>query len=124
MRPSRPTRFRRHVNGIDNVNTATKIIEVDVHFKLSGESFVWDSEKALQNERKHGIRFDEAAGVFFDPLFVIVDASRNAEARNAAIGFDVPGRLLYVVHVEFEETCIRIISARRATAREERHYAQ
>lgn len=97
---------------------------MDVSFKLRGESFIRDSEKALQNERKHGIRFDEAAGVFFDPLFIIVDASRNAEARNAAIGFDASDRLLYVVHVEFEEACIRIVSARQATAGEEHDYAQ
>lgn len=112
------------INCIDNDNTPARIQVVDVQFKLRGESFIRDSEKALQNERKHGIRFDEAAGVFFDPLFIIVDASRNAEARNAAIGFDVSGRLMYVVHVGFEENCIRIISARRATAGEERDYAQ
>lgn len=117
--PSRCLKFR-----IDNANTLIRIPAVDVKFELCGESFIWDADKALRNERKHGIRFEEAAGVFFDPLFIIVDASRNAEARNAAIGYDASGRLLYVVHIEFEETSIRIISARRATAREERDYAQ
>jgi uncharacterized DUF497 family protein len=31
--------------------------------------------------------------------------------------------LLYVVHVEFEADCIRLISARRATPDEEHRYA-
>mgnify|MGYP000927311211 CR=1 FL=1 len=89
-----------------------------------GETFVWNAGKARQNELKHGIRFDEAASVFFDPLFVIVDARRNDEARHAAIGLDASSRLLYVVHIEIESSGIRIISARRATSREEDTYAQ
>jgi uncharacterized DUF497 family protein len=39
------------------------------------------------------------------------------------IGFDSSGRLLYVVHIEFEADCIRIISARRAGPEEEKRYA-
>jgi uncharacterized DUF497 family protein len=61
--------------------------------------------------------------VFEDPMFVLVDASRNNETREAAIGFDAVGRLLYVVHIEFEATYIRIISARRAEPEEEKSYA-
>ena len=53
----------------------------------------------------------------------MLDASRNDEARLAAIGFDNTGRLLYVVHLEFEADYIRIISARRATTEEESKYA-
>jgi uncharacterized DUF497 family protein len=61
--------------------------------------------------------------VFFDPVFVLMDASRNHEMRDAAIGFDAMGRLLYVVHIEVEATFIRIISARRAEPHEELQYA-
>ena len=57
-----------------------------------------------------------------DPLLVLVDASRNDEARDAAFGFDAIGRLLYVVHIEFEGTHIRIISARCAEPTEESAY--
>jgi uncharacterized DUF497 family protein len=56
-------------------------------------------------------------------LLVLVDASRRDEAREAVIGFDSTGRLLYVVHLEVEATYIRIISARRAEPNEERIYA-
>jgi hypothetical protein len=69
------------------------------------------------------VRFEEAASVFADPLFVLVDASRNDEGRQAAIGFDSSARLLYVVHIEIEDELIRIISARRAEFHEERIYA-
>lgn len=74
--------------------------------------------------RKHGIRFEDAATVFFDPLFVLAEASRKDETREAVIGFDRHGRLLYVVHIEFEGDCIRIISARAAEPSEEAIYVE
>lgn len=97
---------------------------MDVTFELNGNTFTWSVAKAVANRLKHGIRFEEAAAVFDDPLFVLVDASRNDEARDAAIGFDASGRLLFVVHIEIEDICIRIVSARRAEPSEESRYAQ
>jgi uncharacterized protein len=97
---------------------------MDVHFELNGDLFVWNTDKAEANWSKHGVRFEEAATVFGDPLFILTDASRHDEAREAAIGFDVQGRLLFVVHIEIEATCIRIISARRAQFSEEVLYAE
>jgi len=96
---------------------------MDIHFELNGNQFVWSDEKAAKNWHKHGVRFEEAATVFEDPLFVLVDASRKDEIRDAAIGFDTTGRMLYVVHIEFEASFIRIISARRAEPHEETNYA-
>ncbi len=96
---------------------------MDVRFEFAGELFVWDPNKADANWRKHGVRFEEAVTVFFDPLFILIDASRNDEARDAAIGFDSMARLLYVVHIEIETSYIRIVSARRAEPDEERRYA-
>lgn len=96
---------------------------IDIHFVLNGDLFVWDTIKADKNWHKHGVRFEEAATVFADPLFILMDASRNDEARDAAIGFDSTARLLYVVHIEIESSFIRIISARRAEPEEELNYA-
>ena len=96
---------------------------MEIQFECNGDSFVWNGEKARKNWQKHGVRFEEAATVFADPLFVLVDAARNDEARDAVIGFDATGRLLYVVHIEVEATHIRIISARRAERYEESDYA-
>lgn len=95
---------------------------MDIQFTLNGDTFVWDENKALSNFHKHGVRFEEAASVFGDPLFVLVQASRNDEAREAAIGFDAMARLLFVVHIEIEDAFIRIISARRAEPKEEQRY--
>ena len=97
---------------------------MDDRHRIAGSDFVWDTGKAAANRRKHGIRFEDAATVFMDPLFVPTDASRNDEARDAAIGFEQLARLLFVVHVEFESDCIRIVSARTAEPHEEALYAQ
>ncbi len=96
---------------------------MDIQFELNGNLFVWNAKKANSNWNKHGVRFEEAATVFDDPMFVLVSSARNDESRDAAIGFDAIGRLLYVVHIEYEATFIRIISARRAEPDEEANYA-
>jgi uncharacterized protein len=53
---------------------------------------------------------------------MVVDASRNEEARDAVIGLDARWNLLYVVHIEREDKVIRIISARKATRQERTQY--
>lgn len=96
---------------------------MDVYFVLNGITFVWNNEKASSNPQKHdGITFRQAAEVFFDPFLVVIDASRNDEARDAIIGLDTRWNLLYVVHIEREENVIRIISARKATRQERAIY--
>ena len=97
---------------------------MDRRYDHQGTTFVWNDQKAADNERKHAVRFEEAATVFDDPLFIVQDASRNDEERNAIIGFSAAARLLTVVHVEMEGEFIRIISAWRATASEEALYDQ
>jgi uncharacterized protein len=96
---------------------------MDVYFGLNGITFVWDDGKARLNPTNHdGITFQQAAEVFFDPFLVVVDASRNEEARDAVIGLDARWNLLYVVHIEREENVIRLISARKATRQERAEY--
>jgi uncharacterized protein len=95
---------------------------MDTHFVLHGITFVWDSNKASINLRKHGIPFEQAAEAFFDPFLKLVDASRREEARDAIIGMDTRWNLLFVVHIELEDDAIRIISARKATRREWAYY--
>ncbi|MBD2270674.1 BrnT family toxin [Anabaena sp. FACHB-1391] len=96
---------------------------MDVYFVLNGITFVWNEEKSLNNLSKHnGITFKQAAEAFFDPFIKIVDASRNDETRDAIIGLDTRWNLLFVVHIEFEDDVIRIISARKATRKEREYY--
>ena len=97
---------------------------MDERHRIGGTDFVWNTEKAASTLRRRGIRFEDAASVFTDPLLVLTNASRNDEARDAVIGFDQLGRLLFVVHIEFEGECIRIISARAAEPHEEAIYAE
>ena len=96
---------------------------MDVYYSFSGITFVWNEEKARINPIKHdGVTFLQAAEAFSDPLLVVVDASRNDEARDAVIGLDTRWNLLFVVFVEREDDHIRIISARRATRKEREYY--
>ncbi len=60
--------------------------------------------------------------VFFDPFLKRVDAGRNHKSRDAVIGYDEQGRLLFVVHIEIEGEFIRLISARKATLTERNYY--
>ncbi|OGW03320.1 MAG: hypothetical protein A2889_04905 [Nitrospinae bacterium RIFCSPLOWO2_01_FULL_39_10] len=81
--------------------------------------FEWDPEKAKKNHKKHGVHFDEASTVFYDPLSATFDDHDHSigEHRLITVGFSSSGRLLVVSHTERGKT-IRIISARLATVRE------
>jgi uncharacterized DUF497 family protein len=95
---------------------------MDARFELHGVAFVWDATKALRNLHKHGVTFEQAAEAFFDPFLRVVEADRNLQARDALIGYDAQGRLLFVVHVIVEGESIRIVSARKATSSERQTY--
>lgn len=96
---------------------------MDKSFELQGIGFEWDAEKYAVNLRKHGVKFEEAAEVFFDPENQFGDASVDDEFREYVIGYSLSNRVLLVVFVE-REIRTRIISARRATAQERKLYEQ
>jgi uncharacterized DUF497 family protein len=85
--------------------------------------FEWDRRKAQWNLRKHRVSFDEAVTVFYDPLSATVDDPDHSigEQRLLTIGYSSRGRLIVVSHTE-RRGAVRIISARRATARERRRH--
>jgi uncharacterized DUF497 family protein len=97
---------------------------MDVFVTRENRRFVWDSDKAASNIVKHGVTFDQALAVFFDPFHEVMDASVPGERREAAIGLDLEFKMLVVVHIEIEEFATRIISARQATAAERRAYEE
>lgn len=86
--------------------------------------FEWDEAKEQINISKHGIDFHTAALVFGDDCRIekYDDAHSDDEDRYITIG-QVQGKMIIamVVYTEREEA-IRIISARRATKREEEAY--
>jgi hypothetical protein len=91
--------------------------------------FEWDSRKAAANLRKHGVTFVDATEVFIDPLARIFPDPDHSESeeRELIAGHDKAGLLLIVSFVERGDN-VRVISARRATAREihahEKHHKQ
>ena len=87
--------------------------------------FEWDPAKARQNLHKHGVSFEEASSVFYDPLAVTgADPDHSeGEERLIAFGMSSQGRLLVVAHTERGEA-IRIISARVATQSERQIYEE
>jgi uncharacterized DUF497 family protein len=88
--------------------------------------FEWDPRKARENLRKHRVKFAEAASVFSDPLARIhLDEDHSdEEQREIAIGHSTARRLLLVSFTEADEARVRIISARRATRREQDDYEE
>ena len=96
---------------------------MDKIFELQGIEFEWDEEKYTVNLRKHGVKFEEAAEVFFDRFNVYGDASVEEERREFVLGFSFTAKILFVVYVE-RGVRMRIISARPATSQEENEYAE
>ena len=88
--------------------------------------FEWNEEKERSNFRKHGIRFTTATRVFEDPDYVMEqDREVDGEERWQTIGRIGDMMVLLVAHTiadEEDDLIYRIISARRATARERRRY--
>lgn len=91
--------------------------------------FVWDPAKAESNERKHGVRFEDAAHVYFDPLYLTVqDRIEGGEYRWQTFGQVYSAAGLPITHLVTEVSpqpveTLRIISARRATPQEGKRYA-
>ena len=86
-------------------------------------TFEWHPEKARRNRKKHGISFADAIEVFSDDYATTVEDRSPQEQRHVTIGLDALGRILVVVYAWRGET-IRIISARKATARERAQYGE
>ena len=83
---------------------------------------VWDPRKAQTNLRKHGVRFADAESVLLDPQALTrEDDTSQTERRFISMGLDAIGRIVVVVY-GYDVDEIRVISARRATARERRQY--
>ncbi|MBZ5579348.1 MAG: BrnT family toxin [Acidobacteriia bacterium] len=87
--------------------------------------FAWDRRKSRSNVAKHGVTFDEAQTVFLDENARLIDDPDHSrhEARFLLLGYSFQARCLIVCHSYREDdSVIRLISARRATAQEEKLY--
>ena len=90
-------------------------------------TFTWNERKSRENERKHGVSFEEAQSTFFDDdalLFFDPDHS-DSEDRFLLLGRSYRLRVLLICHCFREsEQIVRIISARRATKKERSVYKE
>ena len=91
-------------------------------------NFEWDPDKDAWNYVKHGIRFETAAMVFDDPYHVSqLDRVVDGEERWRTMGLIGGLVVVIVAHTYREqngEETVRIISARKATKRERKHYEE
>lgn len=87
--------------------------------------FSWDSRKAKQNIKKHKVSFEEDATVFYDENaieFFDPDHSED-EDRFLMLGLSWRLRALVVCYCSRKKGSeIKIISARKATKKEEKAY--
>ena len=83
--------------------------------------FEWDKKKSRENKRGHGVSFEEAQTVFLDEnaiRYFDPDHSHD-EDRFIMLGMSFTLRVLVVCHCyHVNDTVIRIISARKANAKE------
>lgn len=85
--------------------------------------FEWDEEKNQQNIRKHGIDFNLAKRIFEHDVVTSLDIRHDyGEEREISLGLIDGILLLAVVHTERGLNLVRIISARKATKQERKHY--
>lgn len=62
------------------------------------KAFEWDEKKNKINKSKHGISFDEAIFVFFDPYAIYHESVKAEERREVLIGSSEKG-VMFVVFV-------------------------
>ncbi len=84
-------------------------------------NYEWDSSKARDNLRKHGISFADAVAVFTDERALTIPDEHPAEERFITLGVDAFDQVLVVVYTYRGEP-IRVISVRKATALERQQY--
>ncbi len=92
---------------------------------MSALRFEWDERKAADNAKKHGVSFDEAKSVFVDERAKLIDDPDHSEdeERFVLLGLSSALRMLLVCHCyRSEGNVIRIISARKANAKESKSY--
>jgi hypothetical protein len=87
--------------------------------------FEWNDKKNASNKRKHGVSFEDAQTVFFDENAIEFDDPDHSiqEKRFILLGLSQSLKVLVVCHCyRSDESKIRIVSARKATKKEQGVY--
>lgn len=86
--------------------------------------FEWDPQKARADFLKHGIELADAIGALEDPHALTVRDTYEREERWLTLGRDCLDRVIVLAWTWVDSGCIRLISARRATTKQRRQYAE
>ena len=93
-----------------------------------GMKFNWNETKAMINERKHNVTFEEAATAFSDMNAHLYDDDEHSqnEERFILLGYSKISRLLVICHCyrSSDNDVVRIISARKAEPSERKLYEE
>jgi uncharacterized DUF497 family protein len=88
--------------------------------------FSWQDLKNIANQKKHRVSFEEAQSVFFDGYAIeYYDPDHSeSEDRFLMLGLSYQVRVLVVSYtIRKDGAEIRIISARKATKKEQKEYS-
>ncbi len=84
-------------------------------------SFVYDKEKSISNQEKHGIDFELAQIVWLDKNALIAEAKLIKDEKRFMIVGEIKEKTWSVIFT-YRQDSIRIISARRARKEEVGYY--
>jgi len=84
-------------------------------------AFEWDEEKRQANLVKHGVDFLDMTALFDGPTLEDIDDRYNYGETRINCAGEIQGRV-FVVTITWRGRIRRIISARKANAREQRKY--
>ena len=74
-------------------------------------TFEWDEEKNLENQRKHGISFEEAQWAFTDPHRVIIEDLEHSEIEERYFCLGKVADGILTVRFTYRTNTIRIFGA-------------
>ena len=78
---------------------------------MSKARFEWDSEKDLENQKKHSVSFAEAQFAFADPRRVIAEDLSHSEEEKRYYCFGQVGGGVLTVRFTYRSGVIRIFGA-------------
>jgi uncharacterized DUF497 family protein len=78
---------------------------------MSKARFEWDSDKDLENQRKHSVSFAEAQFAFADPRRVIAEDLSHSEAERRYYCFGQVSGGVLTVRFTYRSGVIRILGA-------------
>ncbi|MBO6147615.1 MAG: BrnT family toxin [Lachnospiraceae bacterium] len=88
---------------------------------IGNARYIWDNEKDNSNYEKHGLHFSVAKRIFEDVNRIEMYDDKHSFYEDRYITIGYVNRVIVVVYTE-RKNLIRIISARKATKREEQLY--